>query len=54
MHTYSSITHSSKVVLGVTYTNPFFGDDKLIIRERSLTKRIFDIFNTGMKIKIIE
>ena len=50
MHTYSSIKNCSKVVLGVAYTYPFFVDDKLIIRGRSLTKNIFDISNTGRKI----
>ena len=54
MHTYSSIKYFSKVVLGVTYTYPFFVDDKLIIRGRSLTENIFDIFNTEGKSQIIE
>ena len=40
----------SKVVLGVTYTNPFFVVDKLIIRARSLTQNIFDTFTTGRNI----
>ena len=47
MHTYSSMKTFSEVVLGVTYTNPFFVDDKLIIRKRSLTKTMFDTFTTG-------